>query len=62
MHNRVNKKVNRIDKQVNAQWESAILELTRQLTEAKARVAALKKAIRTWTRLRDEGLPWPEKS
>ena len=59
MHNLVNNKVKHKSNKVKASWDAAIWELNRQLGETRKRASRLQKAIKTWTRLRDEGMPWP---
>jgi hypothetical protein len=43
----------------NSSWNSAISEASRQLALAKRRVEGLEKAVKNWTKLRDDGIPWP---
>ena len=40
-------------------WDSAIKEARRQLVITKRRVEGLERTVQNWTRLRDEGMPWP---
>jgi hypothetical protein len=57
MPNRVKGKLDNKPKKL---WNTAIREAERQLVLAKRRVEGLEKAVQNWTRLRDEGMPWPE--
>lgn len=43
----------------NSQWDAAIQEAKRQLMLAKRRIEGLERAVANWTKLRDEGVPWP---
>jgi len=56
MPNRVNHKLDRMTKRT---WNAAIREAERQLVLAKRRVEGLETTVKNWTRLRDEGMPWP---
>jgi hypothetical protein len=48
-----------LDNRAKRVWDSAIKEANRQLILARRRVEGLEKTVRDWTRLRDEGMPWP---
>lgn len=49
----------RLDITAKRAWSAALKEANRQLILAKRRVEGLEKTVRNWTRLRDEGMPWP---
>jgi hypothetical protein len=46
-------------KKTKKTWNMAIREAERHLVLAKRRVDGLEKTVANWTRLRDEGIPWP---
>jgi len=57
MPNRVKGKVRHTP---NSPWDAAIKEAQRQLVHARRRAEGLERAVKNWTKLRDEGIPWPE--
>jgi hypothetical protein len=56
MSNLVKSKVRR---RPNLLWDTAIEEAKQQLALARRRVEGLQQAVANWTKLRDEGIPWP---
>jgi hypothetical protein len=56
MSNRVKGKV----KQKLNKWDVALHEVERHLAMAKQRVQQLEVVRSNWTRMRDEGMPWPQ--
>jgi hypothetical protein len=45
---------------VLTKWDELIQDASRQIEQARARIAALKKTVKNLEQLRDSGQRWPE--